>query len=87
MTNELRKQLKDILENNKGNLYDFIANNYYDMTKDNLKDLALEITALMYQYAEALEMKNKGYIDNATKQAHSDLLENIKEYREELLED
>ena len=27
MTNELKKQLKDILENNKGNLYDFIANN------------------------------------------------------------
>ena len=82
-----QKELKNILNNKGGNMYDFIANNYWILDKDELKDIALECVALMYQYAEALEMARKGNIDNATKQAHSDLLENIKDYRSNLLED
>lgn len=87
MEKKIKNELLDILNNKRGNMYDFIANNYWILDKDELKDIALECVALMYQYAEALEMERKGNIDNATKQAHNDLLENIKEYRETLLED
>ena len=82
-----QNELLNILNNKGGNMYDFIANNYWILSKDELKDIALECVALMYQYAEALETERKGYIDDATKTAHNDLLENIKEYRNNLLED
>ena len=87
METKIKNELLDILNNKRGNMYDFIADNYWLLDKDELKDIALECVALMYQYAEALEMARKGNIDNATKTAHNDLFENIKDYRNNLLED
>lgn len=38
---DIKKQVMQAIE--KGELYDFIANNYYNMTKDELKDVLLEV--------------------------------------------
>ena len=87
METKTKNELLDILQNNRGNIYDFIANNYWLLSKDELKDIALEAVALMYQYAEKIEVLQGHSTDNATKQAHADLYENIKDYRATLLED
>ena len=87
METKTKKELLDILQNNRGNIYDFIANNYWLLSKDELKDIALEAVALMYQYAEKIQFDTTGNTDGATNKAHADLYENIKDYRETLLED
>lgn len=38
---DIKKQIIEAIE--KGQLYDFIANNYYQMTKIELKDVLLEV--------------------------------------------
>ena len=77
-----QKELYNILTNNGGNLYDFIANDYWLMSKEDLKNLSLEVVALLYAYAERQNPNNNKERD---KQLHTELLENIKDYRTELL--
>ena len=74
------KELLELLNNQGGNLYDYICNNYYLMEADKLADLAKESACLLYVYAE------REHGDKGTKKAHTELLEQIKEYRPELLE-
>ena len=81
MTKSQRKELIAILKNEKGNIYDFIADNYYCLRVDELKDLALELADLAYRYARHL----KG--DKGVEKVHTDLLENIEEYRSDLIEE
>jgi hypothetical protein len=83
MEKNTKTELLEILNNERGNLYDFIANNYWLMSKDDLKSLALEIVALLYVYASRLNTDS----ERANKEMHAELLETIKEYREELLSD
>ena len=81
---ETTKQLKNILENKRGNLYDFIADNYWQLDREVLKGLALEITCLLYVYASR---ENPQDTEKANRLVHSELLEQIREYRPELLEE
>lgn len=46
MTNELLQELKESANN--GEVYDFIANHYWELTKDELKDLFLEYAYATY---------------------------------------
>lgn len=48
---DVRKQYLDALKN--GDSYDFICNNYFNFSKDELKDIILELT-----YAIDTEAKN-----------------------------
>lgn len=43
----LRKQYIEALEDGKG--YDFIANNYWEFSKEELKDIILELTYAIKQ--------------------------------------
>ena len=65
------KEFIEVLENNPDKAYDFISNNYYKMTKDELANIAKELLYAMYdkmtkaEHNEALadaaeELKNKG---------------------------
>ena len=42
----IKEQVFEALE--KGELYDFIANNYYLMSKEELKDILLEVLWYLY---------------------------------------
>lgn len=84
MENKTRQELINILENKRGNLYDFIANNYWILEKEELKDLALEITCLLYVYGSRLEPSDT---EKANRFVHKELYEQIKEYRDNLLEE
>lgn len=71
-------RLNDILTNNRGNLYDFVCDNYYLLSKDELKDLCKEAFALLYSYAENIEVV-KGE-EKAFEELHKEYKENLKEY-------
>lgn len=68
-----KELLKSIKENNGsicGNLYDYIANNYWNMSKEELKDVCLEVIySLDYKWWDK---------DDAQK-VRTDLIENIDE--------
>ncbi len=78
MTKELLNQLNDILTNNRGNLFDFIIDNYYLLSKDELKDFAKEVVALLYEKAEEENIKNGKPYDRYDK-LHKEILKNIKD--------
>ncbi len=42
------KDFIDVLKNNPDNAYDFICNNYYKMSKEELKDIAKELLFAVY---------------------------------------
>ena len=42
------KEFIEVLENNPNGAYDFICNNYYKMSKDELGDIAKELLYAMY---------------------------------------
>ena len=42
------KEFIDVLKNNPNHAYDFICNNYYKMSKDELKDIAKELLFAIY---------------------------------------
>lgn len=42
------KDFIDVLKNNPNNAYDFICNNYYKMSKEELKDIAKELLYAIY---------------------------------------
>lgn len=57
----LTKELKHILNDNKLNegtntsLYDFIAQNYYNMSKEDLKELVLNLNYAMHHLLDKKE--------------------------------
>ena len=62
---ETMKEFIELLENNPEKAYDFICNNYYKMSKDELKDVARELLYAMY--------------DKMTKEEHSEALADVAE--------
>lgn len=82
MTNEIKNELKGILLEHNSNLYDFVCNNYYLLTKEELKDLCKEAFELVYLYICRLDTNSEKQI----REAHKDYYENLKEYTT-LLED
>lgn len=48
MTDKLLQELKECAAN--GSIYDFIANHYWELSKDELKDLFLEYTYATYDH-------------------------------------
>jgi len=80
MTQEQTKNLLDLLTHEKhGNLYDFICDNYWEMSKEDLKNLCKEAFALLYEKAEKENTENGKPYDNYVK-LHNEYLENLKEY-------
>ena len=71
-----RQELLEILSNNKGNLYDFVCNNYYLLSKDDLKDIAKEVIYLLYTYVARANSNNP---EKGEQEAHAELLESLKE--------
>lgn len=59
------KEFIEVLENNPDDAYDFISNNYYKMSKDELKDIAKELLYAMY--------------DKMTKEEHNLALADVAE--------
>lgn len=59
------KEFIELLENNPDKAYDFISNNYYKMSKDELKDITKELLYAMY--------------DKMTKEEHNMALADVAE--------
>ena len=79
MTETLTNELKTLLTEAKhGNLYDFICDNYYLMSKEELKDLLKEAFALLYEKAERENVKRGADYDNF-KELHGEYFETLKE--------
>ena len=57
------KEFIEVLKNNPDKAYDFICNNYYKMSKDELKDIAKELLYAVY--------------DNVSKVEHNKILEDV----------
>lgn len=74
-------ELKEILFTNRGNLFDFICNNYYLLTKEELKDLCKEAFALLYdkQDQENTEKGIKWNDKNYYFVLHQEYAENLTE--------
>lgn len=60
---DVRKQYLDALKN--GDSYDFICNNYFNFSKDELKDIILELTYAIdtkaKHFASAEEIMSSAY--------------------------
>lgn len=57
------EELIKVLKNNPDGAYDFICNNYYNMSKEELKDIAKELLYAVY--------------DNVTKAEHNKILADV----------
>jgi 20S proteasome alpha/beta subunit len=57
------KEFIEVLKNNPNGAYDFICNNYYKMTKEELKDITKELLYAVY--------------DNVSKAEHNEILANV----------
>lgn len=55
----LLEQLKEAVSNH--NIYDFIANNYWQMSKEELKDIILELDFAIYSVVKNEKLKNDIY--------------------------
>lgn len=76
MNTQTKNELKNILNGEGGNIFDFIAQNYYLLSSEELKDIAKECADLMYRYGA------KVYGDNGrdmVAKVNADLKENIIE--------
>ena len=62
---DIMKEFIELLENNPDKAYDFISNNYYKMSKDELKDITKELLYAMY--------------DKMTKEEHNEALADVAE--------
>lgn len=54
------KEFIDVLKTNPNGAYDYICNNYYEMSKDELKDIVKELLYAVY--------------DNVTDEEHDEIL-------------
>lgn len=59
------QELINVLKNNPDGAYDFICNNYYNMSKEELKDFAKELLYAIHS--------------NTTKTEHNKMLDNVAE--------
>lgn len=67
------KEFIEVLKNNPDHAYDFISNNYYKMSKEELKDITKELLFAIYE--------------NVTKTEHNDILNDVaKELEDSYLE-
>ena len=57
------KELIEVLKNNRNGAYDFIANNYYKMSKEELRDITKELLYAVY--------------DNMTEAEHNKILNDV----------
>ena len=57
------KDFIEVLKNNPNGAYDFICNNYYKMSKDELKDIVKELLYAVH--------------DNVTKAEHNQILNDV----------
>ena len=73
--------LKEILYTNKSNLFDFICENYWKLSKDDLKDLLKEAYALLYTKQDQLNTEKgvKWNDKNYYSELHQDYAENLQE--------
>jgi hypothetical protein len=79
METKTLNELTDLLTYEKhGNLYDFVCNNYYLLSKEELKDLLKEAFALLYEKQEAENIRNNREYDYY-KSLHNEYLETLKE--------
>lgn len=62
---DVMKEFIKLLENNPDKAYDFISNESYRMSKDELKDIAKELLYAMY--------------DKMTKEEHNEALADVAE--------
>lgn len=67
------KEFIEIMKNNPDKAYEFICNNYYKMSKEELKDIAKELLYAIY--------------DNVTTWEHDRILKNTAEELEEMYEE
>jgi hypothetical protein len=51
------KKFIEVLENNPDSAYDYISNNYYKMSKDELRDIAKELLYVIYDKTTKTEQK------------------------------
>ena len=49
------KEFIEVLKNNPEKAYDFICNNYYKMSKDELKDITKELLYAVYSNTNKVE--------------------------------
>lgn len=66
---EVMKEFIEVLKNNPDGAYDFICNNYYKMSKEELKDVAKELLFAVH--------------DNVTKDEHNKILDDAATELEE----
>jgi len=79
MTEKQREELQDLLQHEKhGNLYDFICDNYWDLSREDLKDLCKEAYALLYEKAERENVANGKDYDNY-KALHEEYYNTLKD--------
>lgn len=62
----IMKEFIDVLKNNPSHAYDYLCENYYRMTKDELKDIAKELIYAIYDNAYTTEEHDKILNDVAT---------------------
>ena len=67
----MMEQFIDILKNDPNAAYDFICNNYYNMSKEELKNIAKELLYAIF--------------DNATKEEHDKMLADVANELEDML--
>lgn len=58
------KDFIEVLKTNPNNAYDFICNNYYKMSKEELKDIVKELLYAVYDNVDKVE-HNKILADTA----------------------
>lgn len=61
----------DVLKNNPNGAYDYICNNYYNMSKEELKDIAKELLYAIYDNVINTKEHNKIMNDVATELENS----------------
>lgn len=67
---EIMLELINVLKNNPNEAYDFICNNYYKMSKEELKDFAKELLYAIHSNTDQAE-HNKMLDDVATELAEN----------------
>ena len=65
------KEFIDVLRNNPDGAYDFICNNYYKMSKEELKDITKELLYSIYDNVINAKEHNKILNDVATELENS----------------